>query len=437
MRATKKIVLLTSTAVAASLGATAAFAGGFALREQSAYYQGTSFAGNGTSGGSISSMFWNPATITSAEDKINFEAHNTFIIPRAEITGTNVVPNSLTTPTGLISSAYDTGDIGHDAFVPSSYASYKFNDKIYLGVGINGPFGLSTKPEDSNWTGAAYNRSSKIFSINVNPVIGFKINEMFSVAIGPQIQYADIRLTNATVSPSIPGGSFIAGQQLDGDGTGLGLTAGITFKPTATTEIGLGYRSAIFTDIEGTIVAPNPANPFTSQTLGVKTVLATPDMVTLSAKQSVTDQIRVLGTFEWTNWSRLKQPRLTSTATGATVTSLPFNYKDGYFLALGGEYDYNDKLTLRAGAAYEWSPIDTNIRSARLPDNDRLWLSAGASYTYSKHLSFDLGYTHIFGSDTDLLLTPGHQDYSASKGSLTGSVDSAVDILTASVRVKF
>jgi long-subunit fatty acid transport protein len=37
------------------------------------------------------------------------------------------------------------------------------------------------------------------FSINLNPVVGYKINEMFSVAIGPQIQYADVRLTNASV----------------------------------------------------------------------------------------------------------------------------------------------------------------------------------------------------------------------------------------------
>jgi len=437
MRATKKIVLMTSTAIAASIVASAASAGGFALREQSAYYQGTSFAGNGTSSSSISSMFWNPATITSMDGKIVFEAHNAFIIPKSDITGSNTVPNSLTTPTGLITTSYDTGDIGHDAWIPASYTSYNFNDKIYLGVGINGPFGLSTKPDDSNWTGAGYNRSSKIFSINLNPVVGYKINEMFSVAIGPQIQYADVRLTNASASPTIPGATLFPGQQLDGDGVGVGLTAGVTIKPTATTEIGIGYRSAIFTDIDGTIAAPNPANPFTTAVTDVKTVLATPDMVTLSAKQSITDNIRVLGTFEWTNWSRLKEPQITADATGATVTTLPFNYNDGYFLALGGEYDFNDKLTFRAGAAYEWSPIDDQIRSARLPDNDRIWVSAGASYVFNEHFSFDLGYTHIFGTDTDLNLVPGHQDYSASKGSLTGSVDSSVDILTASVRIKF
>ena len=54
-----------ATLVAAITLATfpAAKAGGFALREHSAYGQGMSFAGV-AAGGSLSSMFWNPATLS-------------------------------------------------------------------------------------------------------------------------------------------------------------------------------------------------------------------------------------------------------------------------------------------------------------------------------------------------------------------------------------
>ncbi|HWL74252.1 MAG TPA: outer membrane protein transport protein, partial [Burkholderiaceae bacterium] len=41
-----------------------AHAGGFAIREQSACGQGASFAGVAAGGCDISSMFWNPATMT-------------------------------------------------------------------------------------------------------------------------------------------------------------------------------------------------------------------------------------------------------------------------------------------------------------------------------------------------------------------------------------
>ncbi|MFP4539160.1 MAG: aromatic hydrocarbon degradation protein, partial [Dichotomicrobium sp.] len=44
---------------------TSAFAGGFAVREQSAYYQGMSFAG-AAAGDDLSSMFWNSAAAAAA-----------------------------------------------------------------------------------------------------------------------------------------------------------------------------------------------------------------------------------------------------------------------------------------------------------------------------------------------------------------------------------
>ncbi|MQA67450.1 MAG: transporter, partial [Alphaproteobacteria bacterium] len=40
-----------------------ALAGGFAIREQSVYGQGASFAGI-AAGGALSGMFWNPAVMT-------------------------------------------------------------------------------------------------------------------------------------------------------------------------------------------------------------------------------------------------------------------------------------------------------------------------------------------------------------------------------------
>ena len=423
--AIRKSILLSASALAAVTVATAAQAGGFALREQSSYYQGMSFAGNGTTGPSISSIFWNPATITGARDGLTTESHHTFILPQADLEGTNTV---LGTPL-----AVDTGDFVGDAWVGSSYAAYKISDQVFVGLALNAPFGLSTKPDDPNWAGAGYNRSSKVFTINANPVVGFKINDMFSVAVGAQIQYMDVRLTNSVAAPALASAS----QSLEGDGTSVGFTAGVTFTPMQGTEIGLGFRSAVGHDLNGTVFLPvaPPGSGLSAGNYNINTKLITPETVTLSAKQDITDRFRVMGTFEWTNWSRLEAPKvLLSDLGNAQLTTLPFNYDDGYFLSIGGEFDVTKQITLRAGAAYEWSPVSDSVRSARLPDNDRIWVSAGGSYAFNDSLSFDLGYTHIFGTDTDVNIVPGHQDYSATKGSLVGSVDSSVDILSASMR---
>src|SRR3954452_7277515 len=63
------------------LATGAANAGGFAVREQSAYGQGSSFAGI-AAGGALSSMFWNPATVTQFRG-LTSETVLTGVLPHA------------------------------------------------------------------------------------------------------------------------------------------------------------------------------------------------------------------------------------------------------------------------------------------------------------------------------------------------------------------
>jgi len=413
-------LILSSAMLILPILSQSVFAGGFALREQSSYYQGLSFAGNATTGPSISSVFWNPATITGARDGLTAEFHNTLIVPRSYV---DVSPSSTLAAYG------NSGDIGSDAWIGSNYVSYNVNDRLYLGLGINAPFGLSTKP-NFTWAGQVYNRSSKVFSVNANPMIGYKINDRISVGFGAQIQYLSVRLKSAS-GVAVGAASTV----LEGDDVGIGVTAGVTIRPMKGTEIGLGYRSGVSHGLSGTLFTPVAAGALPPGTYNITADLITTDTVTLSAKQSVNEKLRLLGSVEWANWSRLKQPAVKLASSGTQVTSLRFNYDDGYFVALGAEYDYNEQLTFRAGAAYEWSPIDTAIRSARLPDNDRIWVSGGATYNVNDRLSLDFGYSHIFGTDTKLRVGPGHQDFNGV--SLIADVDSSVDILSASLRYTF
>ncbi|MCV0426991.1 MAG: outer membrane protein transport protein [Roseibium sp.] len=418
IRANKKAVLFATTAVVLSMVAGAAHAGGFALREQSSYFQGMSFAGYGTSGDTISSMFWNPASMIGAQQGFTFEAHNSLVIPHSDIDGT-------LSGGFLGSSSIGSGDIASDAWVPASYAAYRLNDQWVFGVGVNAPFGLTTKPRE-DWAAQFYSRTSKVFSLNVNPNIAYQINDMITVAAGVQVQYIDVSLKSADATSA----GFARSNEISGDDVGFGVTAGVTLKPWEGTEIGVGYRSGVSHTLEGDLYA-------SGVTTGVELGIITPDMINISAKQKITEKIRILGTVEWTNWSRLKSPRAVSDTSGATLTTLHFNYDDGWFFALGGEYDFNDKLTFRAGLAYEISPIDEEIRSTRLPDNNRWWLSAGASYDFNEHLSFDIGYSHIIPESTKINIDSSHQDYNAVFGTYSADVDSNVNIISASLRYRF
>jgi long-chain fatty acid transport protein len=207
----------------------------------------------------------------------------------------------------------------------------------------------------------------------------------------------------------------------------------------------VGYRSALDQDIDGTLTTAGLAG---STPGSISTTLKLPDMVTVGLRQRIGDRFTLLAGFEWTNWSRIGTAVVT-TPSGGTATlagnpvRLPFEYSDGYFYSLGGEYIVDPSLTLRAGIAFEQSPITDNVRTPRLPDNDRMWYSAGLSYKppQFRGVTFDLGYSYIDVKDTPINLGPGTgnpwSSTSAIVGPYTGSVESHIHILSVGFRYQW
>ncbi len=131
LRGRVKSVLLGCASIGVLLTATAAAnAGAFALREQSAYGQGASFAGI-AAGGALSSMFWNPATMTQFNGK-TVEQLATGILPHAS--------HSFTTATDAAFGGVSNS--GMAALVPAGYGSWQLNERFWLGLSVNAPFGL-------------------------------------------------------------------------------------------------------------------------------------------------------------------------------------------------------------------------------------------------------------------------------------------------------
>lgn len=437
----RSALLTAAAAIVATGAATSAMAGAFALREQSTTGQGMSFAGMAAGGGdSISGMFWNPAVINQVEH-FQGEQHVTGVFAKSTIEATDATKAAIAGFTGGAGSIGDSGDIGQDAILAAGYNAYRINEKVVVGLSVNSPYGLVTDPRD-NWAGQYLARTSKVLTVTATPTVGYQVNDWFSVAAGLQIQYFDIKLRQSTPLAGIPlpGAAlpFLPGAgstKLVGDDVGFGFTAGATFKPMEGTDIGIGYRSRISHSLKGTLRAETPLG---LQEQKIKADVALPQSVNVGVRQQVTDVFAVLAGFEWTDWSQFKSFDVKTRSGGNQVTVLPFDYKDGYFLSLGGEYKVMPDLTLRAGVAYEWSPIDDGNRTVRLPDNDRWWLSAGASYNVNERIAVDLGYSYVF--------VPGKSDISAPFpaaippalfGEFNAKAESDVHIVSAALRYKF
>ncbi|MBS0244520.1 MAG: outer membrane protein transport protein, partial [Proteobacteria bacterium] len=424
----RRAAMMSTVAAAALLAtATGALAGGFGIREQSAEFQGSSFAGNAAGGGGLSGMFWNPA-VAGQFDGIRTESHYAYIIPQADI---HALPGST-----LLFNGADSGNIGADALVGSSYLSYQLSNKLVFGFSFNAPYGLSTEPSNRMWAGMTQARTSEIKTYNGQATLAYRVSSNFIVAGGVMVEHIYGRLKQA-------GGVLASSQNVvvEGDDTSVGWTVGAIWNPTSTTSIGLGYRSDISHNLEGNIFLAGPVGAFGGGKGGtgsasIQAPITMPGIATLSLRQAITPRLDLLATGEWTNWSKLDQLQVqcTSSSTGinllgcpgagAVQSTLPLNWHDGWFASLGAEYKYSPALLLRTGVAWEKSPIqNASERTPRAPDSDRVWLSAGATYKWSERISFDLAYSHIFMDD-------GQIDRTSSGVRLLADVSSQIDIVS-------
>jgi long-chain fatty acid transport protein len=414
-----RAISFVSTIAAVVAGVATAEAGGFAVREQSAYGQGSSFAGMAAPGDSISSMFWNPAAVTIVTG-MTVEGNVTAIFPESEL---DVDPSRSTLAAfGITSSG---GDVGETGIVPATYFAMPLTDEFYIGLSVTAPYGLATT-SDAPWVGMFSHLEAEAVSVNATPVLGYKINDMVSVAVGMQIEYFDVDIETALAPTAAP-----PRQRLEGDDVNVGLVAGVTLTPFDGTTIGIGYRSAIKHSLGGSqtfdIPVATPIGTIPAGTYPITANLTLPETVSVGVRQRINDAFTVMGGMEWTNWSRIQTVPFEGSPAGS---DLALNYDDGWFFSLGGEYKYNPNLVLRAGVGYEIAPTQDEDRSMRLPDADRIWASIGASYNWNEQLSIDFGYSHLFVDD-------GPVDETTAGIRYAGIAEGSADIISFGLRYKF
>jgi long-chain fatty acid transport protein len=378
-------------------------AAGFALKEQSAAAQGNAFAGATAGAEDITYMFFNPAGLIRHEG-MQAAAVLSYIAPSAETTDASSVVGGDTSQDG-----------GVAAFVPAFYGMWSASPDLKVGLGINTPFGLKTEYDDG-WVGRMYAVDSELLTVNINPVVAYRINEMISVGAGLQIQYIDVLLSNDLNGAGVIG-------EMTGNDWGYGVTLGILVEFSDSTRAGVGYRSRINHTLEGDFESALLTDTITAD-------FTTPDQVTMGVYHDINPQWAVMAEAGWTSWSTFDEIRVKFDG-GSPDNVTPEDWNDVWFGAVGATWRPSSQLTLRAGVAYDQSPIPDNRRTPRIPGNDRTWVSLGASYEVSPAFSISAGYTHLFVDDgkVDVTYAPAPQ--------LTATFENSVDIAVVQATLRF
>ena len=437
------IAAILGAALVCVLGAREAAASGFAIRENSAEALGTAFAGNASSADFLSTIFNNPAGMTEfTGDRGQVDA--SLIIPSDKFSGGATetcgrCPPAGTTPIG----GNNGGDAGKTGFIPALYALHSFSPDVKVGLAINVPFGLKTQ-YSSLWVGRYFGIKSEVESIDINPNIAYRVNDWLSVGGGISANYLYADLTKAVDLNAIlgfPPGSVPDGHaRFNGADWNWGYNAGLLLKPLPGTNVGIAFRSRIQHKLQGdqnfTGVPPLP--PFANSPGRVS--LNLPANVDVSVTHKITDQLHISADVQWTQWSSVQQLVVIRDSGSPVAGSLiSTHFRDTVFASVGATYNIDEHWTVRAGVAYDESPVTDGFRTVQLPDADRYWLAFGGGYKFSDGFSVDVGYAHIF--------IPGHPSLSSSVNStltlpggvdkLRGSYSASVDLISLQARYKF
>jgi len=407
---------LMTLAVATALGglASSAVAGGFAIGTQSGSGTGNAFAGGAAAADDASVAWYNPALMTLLPGKQVAGALHvlkpSFKFENQGSTGAFAAPG-----TG------DGGDGGDWAYVPNGFFTWAFNPNLSFGLALNVPFGLKTE-YDTGWRGQFTALKSEIKTVNLNPTLAYKFSDTVSIGGGFSYQMIDAELTNFAGPNGI--------SKLSADDDAFGYNLGVMVQASPTTRIGAHYRSRIKYELEGDVtLSANPAGNG-----DVRADLDVPESLSLSIFQTLGNW-ELMADLTWTGWSSVQQLQVIRTSgplSGATLTTLQFQWDDTWRYGIGANYKMSPQTKWRFGLAFDETPTNDTTRSPRLPDQDRTWVAFGLQWKPSKTSILDVGYAHEFIKDARVNTT-----VAGVPGALVGTFKNQADILSVQYSMSF
>jgi len=447
-----KPVLAVALGVAATVWTIAdARAAGFELRENSAIGTGESYAGAVSGNYDLSTIYNNPAGMT-AFTGIMQGGGATLIDPSGHLSnvqGHNVYGTSLTNS--------DDRDPTQAKVIPSAYLLWAPNQDWRIGLALTVPFGLITSY--SGTEAVRYQAlESEIESLDINPNIAYKANDWLSVGGGFTVEKVKAKLTNALDIGGIVGSTLdtlfhtttngpALSQTADGRsdvvGTsyGVGYNFGVELTPWGPdTTIGLAYRSSVHQKLQGRadFTVPSSFASLVALTGELQKTNATADLTLpgnawIGITHHFTDRFAVDASYQYTQWSTFHTLEVDFENPKQPPVVDPENYRDASFVSLGANYAFTDRLTVRAGTAFDQTPVQNKYRDFRLPDGNRYWLSTGATYQLTDNVAISGAYAHLFIDSAKVNQTDINPIYDTV--SATSNVDA--DLVSVSATIKF
>lgn len=454
----KKTVLFLGTAFAAA----SVHASGYHFGTQSVNAQSTANAA-AAEAADASTIFYNPAGLTKL-DSSQISVNANIVLPSIHYEA-----DSATDFTGLPVQGSKSGKITKTTVAPHIYGAYKVNDNLTVGLGVYVPFGSATEYEKDSVLRHNINKLG-LTSIAVEPVAAWKLNDRHSFGAGIIAQHTSAELrkyadwgiknkvqmlqSNPTAAAQIKADGHA---DVKGSDWGFGYQLAWMWDINDRARVGVNYRSKVSHTLKGdaewaadgaaakamwsTALATNGYTA--NEKASVKIV--TPESLSVHGMYKVSDKADLFGDVTWTRHSRFNKAELVfekektiGMNKKSDRTTITPNWRNTYKVGLGGSYQISEPLQLRAGIAFDKSPVrNADYRMNSLPDGNRIWFSAGMKYHIGKNHVVDAAYTHIHINDTTYRTAKASGNDVDSKGASSARFKNHADIIGLQYTYKF
>ena len=426
---------LLSCAVAFGLASVSTFtqAAGFQLAEYSATGLGRAYAGEAAMADNASAQWRNPAMLTYLEGT-QVSAGAIYVNPNVDVEGT-------VNHAQLGKTHASSNDFAHDAVIPNFYLSHQLNEQMALGFALGTNYGMETDL-GTEFAASHFGNQASVISKEANLNIAYQILPQLSIGGGVRYVMGEghfgatapaknlIRHPVTNNVMTLPKGTTL--KYMEGEDNSWGWQVGSAWQINQDHRVGFAYKSEVVMDFEGHAEGVS----YGSYKPGMMSVTL-PATAELASFHQINDQWAIHASINWTDWSSFKE--LTAVFPEKSDLIKSENWEDNYRFALGTTYQYDAKLALRAGVAYDTSAVDDKNRTATIPETDRTWVSVGGSYVATPQLTLDAGFTYIFAKDATINEPRDASDQTAAAigGAFTGNVSGNVWLIGVQANYRF
>jgi long-chain fatty acid transport protein len=370
-----------------------AWAGGAWVYETGSTDVGTASAGRAAVATDASTAFGNPAGMTRLGSQVLFGLQP--LIATAEF---DVGP-------GTTVSGTSGGDAGGFAPAGGVYATYSLRDDLKLGFAFNSYAGGALN-YDSDWVGRYITTEAELLTLNLNPVIAYRVLPWLSLGAGFSVQWAKLKseLAISNGLEELGDGSM----KYEDTNFGFGGNVGALVEIDAKTRLGVTYRSQVdqgfddvptFGQLGPGLEALLSRSGVLNASLGLD--LTIPQEVMVSAYRALTEDLAVMANFNWQNWSQFGEFAVSLSTDPPRSQAIDANFDDTFQAAVGAHYRLGEPTLLLVGFAYDTSPAAESNRSPALPVDQQFRFAAGVQYDVNADytIGFAYEYASLGGAD--------------------------------------